>query len=118
MVTVTNQTECVVTDLKFRRNQVSFTTETTVPSMVVLSQTYYHHWKANVSGESTPLFQANLAFQALEVPAGRQEVVLTYQDPNLKIGAVISGITWVGCLVGLVGIGATNRRKRRRTSTL
>jgi len=98
MITVTNQTECTVTGLKFKRNQVSFTTETTAPSMVVLSQTYYHHWKANVSGNCTPLFQANLAFQALEVPAGQHEVILTYSDPNFKIGAIISGVTLFGCL--------------------
>jgi hypothetical protein len=44
------------------------------PAMVVISQAYYHNWKAHVDGLPTRLWRANYAFQAVEVPAGRHEI--------------------------------------------
>ena len=70
--------------------------------MMVLAQTYYHPWTASVDGRRTKIWKANHAFQCFEVPAGRHEVRLAYEDWTYYVGAVISGITLLGCLAGLV----------------
>ena len=39
--------------------------------------------------------RANQAFQALEIPAGKHEVVLKYEDRMFRLGVVISGVVAV-----------------------
>jgi uncharacterized membrane protein YfhO len=66
-------------------------------SLVVLSQTFYHLWHAEVDGQPVPLLRANVAFQALQVPAGTHHVKLIYRDPNFEIGAIISLLSLAVC---------------------
>lgn len=65
------------------------------PAMLVAAQSYYHPWHAYVDGKRTPLWRANYAFQALEVPAGEHEVELVYVDWNFRIGLAISLIAFI-----------------------
>ena len=54
----------------------------------------YHNWKARVDGKAVPLWRANYAFQAVEVPAGRHEVTLVYGDKMFWIGTLLAA--WAG----------------------
>jgi len=63
----------------------------------VISQTYYHLWNAFVDEKPVPLLRANLAFQALEVPAGVHRVKLVYRDYNLMLGSYISLASCIVC---------------------
>jgi uncharacterized membrane protein YfhO len=69
---------------------VDIEVEAQEPSFVVVSQTYYHDWRAFVDGQSTPLLRANYAFQAVQVSAGKHRVRLIYKDQMFEIGAAIS----------------------------
>ena len=72
--------------------------------MVVIAQSFYHPWKAVVDGKPTPIWKANYAFQALEVPPGQHQVEIVYRDKKFFFGALISGLTALGCLsVAFVG---------------
>lgn len=51
-----------------------------------ISQTYYPGWKATVNGFPTDLRPAASFLTALDVPAGKAEVVLKYSPPSVKIG--------------------------------
>jgi hypothetical protein len=64
--------------------------ETPAPTMVVLCQAYYHNWEASVDGIAAPLWRANYAFQAVEVPAGKHRILLVYKDKALRLGGAIS----------------------------
>ena len=97
VVTVSNQTRCAASQVHFRQNQVEAEVQAATPSLVVLSQTFYHLWHAEVDGRPVPLLRANVAFQALQVPAGTHHVRLVYRDPNLEIGAVISLVSLFVC---------------------
>jgi uncharacterized membrane protein YfhO len=66
-------------------------------SLVVISQAFYHPWKAFVDGVSTPIFKANGAFQAVEVPQGRHRVRLIYRDKTFVIGSIVSLAAAVIC---------------------
>jgi hypothetical protein len=99
MVTITNQTTCLVTNATFRLNDVEADVNASGPALVVLSQSYYHLWHAFVDRKPVPLLRANLAFQAVEVPAGQHHVQWVFSDPNLKIGAVISLLSLAICIV-------------------
>ena len=64
---------------------------------------------AFVDGKAVPLLRANYAFQALEVPAGKSQVQLVYQDNAFRLGAWLS--------VGGLLVCALLFRRSRHTST-
>jgi hypothetical protein len=97
IVTATNQSVCTVTNSVFTLNKVEADVNAASPALVVISQSYYHLWNASVDGKSVPLLRANLAFQAVQVPAGAHHLELVYRDPYLKIGAMISLLSLVVC---------------------
>ena len=70
------------------------------PSLVVLSQTYYHSWRAYLDGQPVPLFRANYAFQAVQVPAGAHHLHLAYEDHAFQLGAAISLLSLLACAIG------------------
>ena len=96
----TNQTGARILTQHFTAQRVQLEVEAAEPSLVVLSQTYYHSWRAYVDGQPVRLLRANYAFQAMEVPAGKHHVALVYRDRAFHIGAVISGLSALLCVLG------------------
>jgi hypothetical protein len=101
LVTVTNETSARVANPHFENQSVDADIHAAEPSLVVVSQTYYHDWRAYVDGHETPLLRANHAFQAIQVPAGAHHVRLVYKDFSFRDGATISAMTWLVCLFAL-----------------
>lgn len=99
LVTVTNQTVCIVTNASISLNKIEADVNAAAPGLVVLSQSYYHLWHATVDGKPAPVLRANLAFQAVEIPAGTHHLKLVYRDPNLEIGAAISALSLAICII-------------------
>ena len=69
----TNQTSAKILNSKFGNRTVDVEVEAAEPSLVVVAQTYYHNWRARLDGSNGRqplLLRANLAFQAVEIPAG------------------------------------------------
>ena len=96
-ISATQQTAARVLDAKFANQSISIQTEAPAASLVVISQTYYPAWKAYVDGRPAKIWRANYAFQALEVPAGRHQIQLVYEDRKLLAGAVLSGLGLLAC---------------------
>jgi len=90
LVSVTNRTNCKIVTTQFTANKIEADLEAAETSMVVLSQSFYHLWRPFIDGSPTGLLRANLAFQAVQVPAGRHHLNLVYRDTYFWIGAVIS----------------------------
>jgi hypothetical protein len=100
LVTATNAAEVKFLSRKFAAHHLEAALEAAAPALVVVAQAYYHPWHAYVDGKPAALFRANYAFQALEVPAGRHEIRLVYEDLAFNCGAVISLATLVICAAG------------------
>jgi hypothetical protein len=60
------------------------------PGYLVAARTYFPGWKAAVNGEAAPIARANLAFQAVPIPAGASEVELVYAPRSFRLGALVS----------------------------
>jgi hypothetical protein len=101
-ITVTNSGPARVISSRFFNHRVEAEVEAAAPSLVVISQTYYHWWKAFLDGHEVTLLRANHSFQALEVPAGRHQVVLRYVDRSFQLGAVISLLALGACVAVLM----------------
>jgi hypothetical protein len=98
-VRATNISDARITATHWAAQRAQFAVEAATPAMVVIAQSFYHNWRAFVDGRPVPLWRANHAFQALEVPAGRHEVTLVYQDTAFHFGVIISTLTGITCLV-------------------
>ena len=79
------------------------------PALVVLSQAYYHNWTASVDGVAVPLWRANYAFQAIEVPPGRHNILLAYKDRALLLGGILSSLSALACVGGWLFLSAAGR---------
>jgi hypothetical protein len=101
-VTISNATDARVTEIRFGTQTVDAEITAAEPALVVVAQTYYHNWRAFVDGRPAVLLRANVAFQAVQIPAGQHQIRLVYQDRAFATGAVVSGTAWLGCLVGLL----------------
>lgn len=110
-IQVTNSTEVRIVSSHFAATRVEARIEASEPSLIVISQSFCAGWRARVNGREVPILRANHAFQAVEVPAGQHELVLTYRDAQLLLGGAIS-------LTALFGCGfycwMTRRRERRQ----
>jgi hypothetical protein len=96
-IRATRQSNATVTQSQFAPHHLDMAVETGAPTMVVVAQTYYHPWQAYVDGRPTPLYRANYAFQALEVPSGRHRVSLVYEDRLFLWGAGLSAVSMLWC---------------------
>jgi hypothetical protein len=103
----TNDSQASVSEPHFSALKVEFDVDTKGPALAVISQSYYHNWRAYVGSKPAPLLRANHAFQAVEVPPGRQHVMLVYEDRAFYIGAAVS------LLSALVGIAIWFRTRER-----
>jgi hypothetical protein len=83
---------------EFSAHRSRIVVDASAPSMVVIAQSWYAPWRATVDGTPVPVWRANYAFQAVEVPAGTHELRLTYHDTMFVWGLVISGFTAMSCL--------------------
>ena len=58
--------------------------------LLYLTDTYYPGWRAYVDGTQTPIYRANLAFRAIEVPKGRHKVVFAYTPRSFYAGLLLT----------------------------
>jgi Bacterial membrane protein YfhO len=78
-------------------HRLSIITETDQPMFLVLAQADYPGWRASIDNGPVPLWKANYAFQALEIPGGRHEVQVYFRSRSFEIGAAISAATIIIC---------------------
>ena len=88
-------------------NEIIITVEAPTKGWLVLADTWYPGWRAQIDGEQVRIYKANYAFRALEIPPGNHEVVFTYQPVSFYTGVTIS-------LLILSGLGWFLIRRRKR----
>jgi len=88
-------------------NRLQLHVETKENSLLVLSDTYYPGWKAFVDGIPEKIYQANYAFRAVPLGAGTHKVEFVYDPMGFKLGAGVTLLGILGCLL----IGWAVRRK-------
>ncbi len=110
---ITERVEARILRSEFGNRRVTIEAEAAAPAMVVIAQAFYHPWHAYVDGAPTELWRANYAFQALQIPAGRHEVKLIYEDKMFSIGCGISLAALVACVIAWIVL-----RKRRASRAM
>lgn len=64
--------------------------ESSRSNLVVVAQSFYHPWQAEINGAPARIWRANEAFQAIVVPAGRIKLTLKYEDRAFMAGLAVS----------------------------
>ncbi|MEK7675148.1 MAG: YfhO family protein [Verrucomicrobiota bacterium] len=96
-VHATNQVSARILSQVVKHHRIQLEVEAEAPTILVIAQSSYHCWRAQVDGRPVPILKANHAFQAVDVPAGRSKVAVIYWDRAFYVGLLISGITLLGC---------------------
>lgn len=86
----------------FRRNRYRLSLEAPRPGLVYAAESNLPGWTARVNGRAVPILAANFAFRAVEVPAGRVEIELSYWPPGLTAGLAVSAAALAALAVWLV----------------
>ncbi len=82
--------------------------------MVLMSDTFYPGWKAEVDGQPAPIVEADGFMRGVAVPAGTHVVALRYRPASVYAGA---GLTLAGVL-GTVLAGLLPLTYRRKAGTI
>jgi hypothetical protein len=106
------QIHAAVTIERYAMSEVVIRTASDGNALLVLSDTYYPGWKAEVDGVEVPIMQANLSQRAVVVPGGAHTVRFVYESGAIRTGAVVSIASLLLVLVALVATG------RRRSDAL
>jgi hypothetical protein len=74
----------------FEPNRIRLRAELKRASFVVLSETYYPGWEAEIDGKPAPLLKGDYILRAVPVPAGVHDVVLRFRPGAFRSGLVVS----------------------------
>lgn len=66
---------------------------------LILADTYYPGWVAEVDGVETPIYPAETLFRGVKVPGGEHIITFTYKPNSFYTGAGISLIAWLVFIV-------------------
>jgi len=71
---------------------------------------YYPGWKAELDGQPTMLYRANLAFRAVRVPAGEHVVVYRYEPASVRAGLAVAAASLAAVAALLIAARAGRRK--------
>lgn len=85
-----NLTDCIISNLNYRTQNMTLNVDCAGNSMLVFSQLFYPGWKALVNGQKSKIIKANGIFSGIYLPKGQSEVSIYYFPDSFKIGLLIS----------------------------
>jgi uncharacterized membrane protein YfhO len=82
-------------------------------SILILQQNFYPGWHAYVDEKETPIFKANMAFMAIDIPAGDHTIKFCYKPKLIYELWIISSTLLMALAIFLfIDIFLTQRKKR------
>jgi len=103
-VRATNATATVHTQ-RMTPRRIDVEVSVSQATLLVVAQSFYHCWSAQVNGRPVPIWRANHAFQAIVLPAGHNRVSLQYADRAFAFGLALSTLTLLGVAIAWVRCG-------------
>ena len=88
--TVANDSTASVVLTKYEPNNMTYTVNSAKGGVVVFSEVYYPGWSATIDGQPAELGRVNYILRALNVKAGKHEVVLDFHPSSISITETIA----------------------------
>jgi len=86
------RTPGAATLVSYDANKVIIECEAKTDVFLYVSDTWYPGWKAYIDGKQTKIYRANVAFRAVEIPAGKHRVAFRYVPLSFYCGLVLTCI--------------------------
>ena len=99
---------------RYEERLVELEVSAVVESLLVLLDAHTPGWTATVTGASSPVLTANVAFRAVVVPAGDHLVRFEYTPPNWHAGLAITAASTAALLAWLTWVLADYRSRFTR----
>ncbi|MBI3343130.1 YfhO family protein [Candidatus Gottesmanbacteria bacterium] len=80
-------------------NRITLGVTSSCDAVLTSSEVMYPGWEATIDGKRAELFEANLAFRTLIVPAGRHSVELFFNPKIFIYGGLVSAFTILVCYI-------------------
>jgi len=90
----------------YSNNAVRLETSSSSPLFLVSSEASYPGWLATIDGVPASLYETNVAFRGLPVPAGKHTVSMRFKPEHFRLWL---GMTFLG-LMGIAGLVAWPRK--------
>ena len=71
-------------------NRIRYDVKAPKEGLLVLSETWFPHWKVKVDGEEKPVLRTNYIFRSVHLPAGGHQVEFHYDSPWIGLGLKVS----------------------------
>ena len=90
------------TIVSYRVNDVSVETRSSDAGILVLSDTFYPGWQAEVDGSPSALLRANHTMRAVVVPAGTHTVRFLFRPESVRLGGLLTALGIAAMVVLMV----------------
>jgi len=105
-----------VTLLRYDAQSSAWHVRSSDAGYLVTTDAYYPGWRAYVDGRRTPIYRANVAFRAVELPPGEHRVEYRYEPDWLPIAAVLEVAALLLVAGALIWSFTAQELTRRATS--
>lgn len=100
LASVAFEEESVVTINSYHHDTVSLTTNTNVPSIVILTDNWHPNWHATIDGQPAHIGLVDETFRGVVAPAGKHQIVMHYRPKSLTSGQIMSAAALLAlCLI-------------------
>ena len=99
--TQANDSTASVVLTKYEPNSLTYTVNSAKGGVVVFSEVYYPGWSATIDGQPAELGRVNYILRALNVKAGKHEVVLEFHPSSISTTETIAYVALVALLLAI-----------------
>ncbi len=98
----------VATIESYEPNHLVYTVESTAGGVVVFSEIYYPGWTATIDGQEAELGRADYVLRALQMPAGRHKVELTFKPRSVDTTETVAYVSLALLLLIVLAVVGKN----------
>lgn len=113
--TQTNDSTARVVLTKYEPNNMTYTVSSTKGGVVVFSEVYYPGWTATIDGQPAELGRVNYILHALNVKAGKHEVVLDFHPTSISTTETIAYAALIVLLLAIC-VAIYSEKKKQKTT--
>lgn len=113
--TQTNDSTARVILTKYEPNNMTYTMSSTKGGVVVFSEVYYPGWTATIDGQPAELGRVNYILRALNVKAGKHEVVLDFHPTSISTTETIAYAALIVLLLAICVAIYSEKKKQKIT---
>jgi hypothetical protein len=106
------ESQAVARIASYEPNRLAIETVAGKRAALVVSEINYPGWEATIDGQPTTIFTANYLLRAVIVPEGQHRVEMRYTAPAAKRGAIITALTLLALIGGMIFCRLSRRIKK------